>query len=472
MTRATRYPPGYGGSKPRSCAHVRLVILSSQVGDGEHRWMSAYLDAAIRAAKWLRAEALPTSGGVGWPEAPGMPPVATFYYGTAGVVVFLVELFKATQDEEWLDLAQAAAGHLAESIETSPRLDFPRGIAGMGFALAQIDDAAGQQRLEGPVQRVFERVQGEADWSEGGAHWGGVNDVSSGSAGIGLYLLWHGRRTQDAAAIDLAKGAGARLVAIAQPVDGGVRWDSGAWRPVVLPTDKDQAFYMPNFSHGTAGVAYFLATLAVETGDTASAKAAEAAARYLQSIAVIRPDGTWKILNHHPGGEDIYYMGFCHGPAGTSRLFYQLAKLDPSADWNEWFVNGARSLLRCTDPAERYAGLWTNIGICCGTAGVGRFAVEAYRATGVSELQTLAGALADDLIRDSTAMGDGLGWVNTEHRLRPEERRIQCGFMQGAAGIGSFLLAYDGVLSGKDTMIRTHDDPFAPGGRSAMLSPA
>ena len=43
-----------------------------------------------------------------------------------------------------------------------------------------------------------------------------------------------------------------------------------------------------------------------------------AGAHYLEAVANTE-DGGFKVFHHEPGGETLYYMSWCHGPAGTSR---------------------------------------------------------------------------------------------------------------------------------------------------------
>jgi hypothetical protein len=50
-------------------------------------------------------------------------------------------------------------------------------------------------------------------------------------------------------------------------------------------------------------------------------KAPLVSSRSLSSIA------TALISYRYPDLTDIYYLGFCHGPAGSARLFYQLFKV-------------------------------------------------------------------------------------------------------------------------------------------------
>src|SRR5262249_3586642 len=136
-------------------------------------------------------------------------------------------------------------------------------------------------------------------------------------------------------AIDLARQAGDRLIAVAKPAgDGQRKW-------MMDPTFPRE---MPNFSHGTAGIAYFLATLSQQGGEKQHLEAALDGARYLRAIAVPSGDGT--VIRHHDGdGAELFYLSWCHGGAGTARLWERLHAIDDNADWMTAEDVGARGII-------------------------------------------------------------------------------------------------------------------------------
>ena len=72
-----------------------------------------------------------------------------------------------------------------------------------------------------------------------------------------MFLLYAAREMKDPASLELARRAGRRLVEHGLPERGGLRW------PISVGSSRNY----PNFSHGTAGVCYFLAELHRATGD-------------------------------------------------------------------------------------------------------------------------------------------------------------------------------------------------------------
>ena len=64
---------------------------------------------------------------------------------------------------------------------------------------------------------------------------------------------------------------------------------------------------MPNFSHGTAGVAYFLATVGERTNDAQLLDVAARGAAYLPRSQHARP--RWlEVFHSEPGNEALYYL--------------------------------------------------------------------------------------------------------------------------------------------------------------------
>src|SRR6185295_11417771 len=158
-----------------------------------------------------------------------------------------------------------------------------------------------------------------------GVQWSNTTDIISGSAGIGLFLLYADTMLQDPGARALAVRAGDRLLELGTPEKGGTKW----------AMDPSFPRLMPNFSHGTAGIAYFLATLYRATKEQRFLDGALAGARYLQAIA--KTDGDICLVQHNqPDGLDLYYLGWCHGPTGTARLFYQLHNATGDKAWMTW----------------------------------------------------------------------------------------------------------------------------------------
>src|ERR1035437_7661720 len=335
-----------------------------------------YLDAALRAEHWLRSVAIDTARGRTWPAVPGdaernlLEP--ELYSGAPGVVLFYLELHAFTGEPRFLDEAVRGALEIAAAVPAvggaAGEAGLYAGLAGQLFTLQAAHRASGREEFLVAAKRGAKVLASAATaTSDGGVAWNDVTDIISGSAGTGLALLTQRDLLGDQA-VDLARKAGDHLIALAKPVaDGQRKW-------MMDPTFPRE---MPNFSHGTSGVAYFLATLSAHGGERKHLDAALDGARYLRAIAA--PSGDGFVIRHHDGdGSQLFYLSWCHGAPGTSRLWERLAALDAGGGWRETAEGGGRGLKATGVPEKRTAGFWNNISQCCGNAGVAEYFLERF----------------------------------------------------------------------------------------------
>jgi len=219
-------------------------------------------------------------------------------------------------------------------------------------------------------------------------------------------------------------------------------------------------FTAPNFAHGGAGVAYLLADLYRETSNAIYLEQAIAAARYVQSRSVPQQQGHLVCHNEEQQPPTLFYLGVCHGPAGTGRLMYLLNQITGEQCWLDWLHDNMQGLVSTGMPETRTAGLWQNYGQCCGDAGIGDYALSLYRTSGDSSYLQLAQRIADTAIANSKVVGQGRAWAQAEHRTRPDFLEVQTGYMQGAAGLGSFLLNLATIHAATSAKIALPDTPF------------
>jgi lantibiotic modifying enzyme len=299
---------------------ISLPILV-RAGIAEKR---PFLEAALRAEKWIAGTAVAGPKGTAWPADPKDPKSvnSTLYAGNSGVVLFNLELYAASGDKDYLKKACAGADFLMAVLPEEKTMGLYEGVAGIGFALRETYKASKQQKYQEAFLKCLKRIQKEARPAGKGVDWNGPTDIISGSAGIGLFMLKEAAELKDRSLIDLALQAGARLVELGRPENGGFKW----------AMDDEFPRLMPNFSHGTAGVAYFLATLYEKTKKREYLDAALAGAKYLLSVAKTGGDACL-IFHNEPDGKDLYYLGWCHGPVGTARLFYRLYRITDEASW-------------------------------------------------------------------------------------------------------------------------------------------
>ena len=439
---------------------VAFVVIALLLLSPAPRTIAAdrpYLAAATDTARWIRSTAVKTPQGTYWPATPGATgPAAqglnpTLYSGTPGVVLFFLELHRASGRAEDLQDARAGADHLLATLDDKPQSGLYTGVAGVGFVLGEVYKATKDAKYRDGMRKSVEILQRTAVENGAGVEWTPVTDIISGTAGTGLYLLHAAKELNLPAAKDLAVRAGRRLIELGQTEAGGTKW----------PMSPGMARMMPNFSHGTAGIAYFLARLNEETKEKAFLDSAVSGARYLQAIAATQGD-MCLILHHEPeeDGKNLFYLGYCHGPVGTARLWYQLSKVTGEKEWMEWVHKSARGIMKSGIPEQQTPGFWNNVGQCCGSAGVAEFFLHLHMLTGSKEYLAFSERMTGQLLAAGTRDAKGLYWVHAEHRVRPKEVFAQTGWMQGAAGIGAWLLRLDAHQQNRQSPMRFPDLPF------------
>ncbi|MCL4523693.1 MAG: hypothetical protein M1453_14490 [Acidobacteria bacterium] len=414
-----------------------------------------YLDAALATVRWIRASAQHSSMGTLWPADPRDPKSVSYnlYTGMPGIVLLHLETYRATNDKSFLDAARSGATALLAHIENENDPGLYTGLAGIAFTLVETYKVTKDVAFRRGALRCLELFHQRAKKSGAGIEWNDTTDVISGASGTGLFLLYAARTFNDKSARNLAIQAGLRLIELGRPENGGLKW----------ATDPRFPRLMPNFSHGTAGVAYFLATLYQETRQKKFLDAALAGARYLLSIAQT-DGGICLIFHNEPFAKDIYYLSWCHGPAGTARLFYRLYQITHDRKWMDWVKKGARGIMASGIPEKQTPGFWNNVGQCCGSAGIVEFFLSLYRVTRDPEYLSFARRVADNLLSRATREGSGasttLKWIQAEHRLAPKQLVAQTGYMQGASGIAIALLHVDALDHARRPAITLPDSPF------------
>ncbi len=434
---------------------MRALVLCLLLSGGPAA-ASEPLNDAREIARWLTSSGRDVPDGRVWPVDPEKPEevAAHLYSGTSGVVVFFLEAHRLTQEPAYLHQARAGADYLLSRLDGTFEAEGPglyTGIAGVGYVLDRVQAATGEEKyLEGVLQTV-ELLRGAALTKGRGLEWNDVTDIVSGSAGIGLFLLHVERELGLPQARELAVGAGDRLLELAIPEEPGLKWRM----------NPEFARFMPNFSHGTAGVAYYLASLYQTTREKRFLDAALAGAEYLKSIADAT-ENACLIFHHEPEGEELFYLGWCHGPAGTARLFYRLFEITNDPEWMKWVRMSAQGVLESGIPEKRTPGFWNNVSQCCGSAGVAEFFLSLHEISKERQYLDFARRITDDALARSTRDEAGLRFVQAENRTEPELRKAQTGYMQGAAGIGLWFLRLHAFEKGEKPGFTLPDSPFEP----------
>ena len=434
-----------------------------------------YLDAAKEAARWIRSTAERTENGLIWSPDPDQPEKRstvsapqTIYSGNAGIVLFLLELYRATGEHEYLDEAKAGADEIVVTWRDAltfnfvlplpnVNLDFNHGLSGTMFVLEQLYQETAEQRYRDTALAIVAEIVAAAKPVEGGVEWMGAESAAIGDGNIVLNLLWAAKAFDDPSLIELAKQAGEVILAKAEADPrGGWRWKGFPLDSIGMPPGS----YMPNFEFGTAGVAYVMARLYQETGDDRFLEAARQGEANIEALATVQGDSAL-LFFREPDMTDLYYLGYCGGPVGTARLPYVLHRITGEQHYLDWTEKFAHGVMTSGAPEKQTPGLWNVVCQCCGTAGILDFITSLWIATGKTEYRDYARRVADvTLSRGIDLDGKGARWYQAWTRVTPWDVTAETGYMIGAAGVGSAALRLYLAEEGRYSAPLFPDNPF------------
>jgi lantibiotic modifying enzyme len=405
-----------------------------------------YLKAAVGAAGWILSRQI----GNHWPSRTGAAreEELDLYYGNAGAILFFQELAESTGDQRYREAAIAGAGYIAADLGNLTCSGLFHGLAGAAFALQQMIRGKEEKDLLDSLSQVILGLQIKAIPSRPGVCWNESNDIVYGTAGIGMVLIQLAQQRRRDDLLKLAAAAGDHLLG-QQMVDGSFRSFS-----------VERSTNYPNFSHGTAGIGYFLAELYTATDDERYRTSALAAGHYLRSIMSEATSSKGLIFHNDTTGQNLFYLGWCHGPAGTGRFIYRLDQLTADSGWLDLVRKQATTLMGSGIPDRQTPGYWNNVSRCCGAAGVGEFFLGLYTATEESDYLAFAERIAEYLLAQGETDASGIKWVQAESRHQTDHLIAQTGLMQGAAGIGLFFIHLDQAFRRNKPLIRFLDEPW------------
>lgn len=436
---------------------------------------SDYLNAALAAERWIATFEHKTPEGIFWQQDASQPIDLSLYSGSAGVAYFYLKLAEVTGSAEfaekarrglsyaaahWRDLLLPEQAAFQDNREGVPgvHLGAHMGVGGVGLVLiegaktfAESRDAEKYRRAAQAIGRFY--TDESAQQGESGPYWTGSPALLM-DGGIMLFLIALYEAFGDRQLLEFIKAAGAQYLHWgAESPRGGIDFNGAG---IETPFD------WPNFAFGSAGSGYLLAHLFRITGDARYLEVARRCADFLDAVAV--PQKRGKLIPHKLGGDDeftVFYLGYCHGIAGTLRFPTLMGTLDNDIRWATMvnqLADGAEAL---GAPEHMSAGLWNTVCYCCGHAGMAHTFLGLYCIDGSPRWRELATRCGDILLGSMKTHADGsASWPFAWERVHPEELSQRIGFYDGAAGIASTLLELFMLERDDYRWPRMIDDPF------------
>ena len=390
------------------------------------------------------------------------------YAGSAGIAHYFLQLWRVLKDESYLKDAREAARYIIFRWNSKRELAknfniwaYSTGYAGVADFLLELYDITHDEKYRETVIEITEAMISDAKASEDGVgfYWSTYPGIV-GDAGIILYLLEAAERLAQKRWADFAIDAGRIYLNKGKEYEGGGKYYLGV-NPEYF--HSDDSYIDPNFPMGAAGIGYTLLRLYEVSGEQAFLDAVDGIAEFHDKIALKDKDAA--LLPHGlPTRPDTYYLGYCHGPAGTARFYYKYYEITKKQEFFDWQIRLANGIIHAGAPEIHSPGYWNTHCYCCGTAGMTNLFAGIWAATGDQKYLEYAERTGAQMLGWSTHVegknGSQAMWYQAFVGAKPKRITTNIGMYDGAAGIGWALLQLYMAKTGDFRLMRAVDDPY------------
>jgi lantibiotic modifying enzyme len=424
------------------------------------------LELAEETGRWLADAAIPQDAGTAWSEDVLNPEEFSYDLatGASGTVVYFIALYRATGNSAYLDDAKLGAEYLISVINTPARFEDDQrrsslysGISGIGVALMHVRKEAAGSKYDTALNTVLTLLERWSVFENDMRHWSEkFNDLLYGDAGTVLFLSHYARESGNDRASKMARQGAQFLLSEARQDGDGSYW---LFR-------RDKEFNLPNFSHGTAGVSYALASAGGLTGDESITAGARSGFSYLRSIAE-HQDGRIRIP--YGWGSDswdgLYEFGWAHGLTGMAAMLEQMKQAGIDARIADDYLTSVRHTLMDIElpriPTAPFAEPSTPLDKRFGRAGVlSLFSDWSKQHPENKAVSRFRDALWKHIESAAIRENGRAHWQVDAPAFMGGGRAAYTGLLHGAAGIGLAILRMHAGLTGHDRYDGLPDDPF------------
>lgn len=428
-----------------------------------------YLDNALSLYSWIESNRVDSEAGTSYRVNPGSliefveHPVHgshRLYSGSAGIGIFLIRLYQVTQNEKYLEEAKAIFQELEKETEgpefytekLQTALDSELKVVGWHTGVYTGPTGAGilalelykikkdQQYISFAKKLAHDVISVSKSGEQGGLTLTGDTDIFS-DGGFVLYFLSLYKATGDGEYLEYARAFAEYIYSTAVKSEkGGIFFYANDLKQVGMP---EQSIY-PGFAHGTAGIGYLLAVLYEVDRQGWQLQGAKDVATFLDTISDHYEEG--RLIPYNYGGingeeyEGKYYLGFCHGPAGSALLYRKLYDLTQDEKYLSIVKELAEGIIIAGAPEYNSWGFWNSYCTCCGTPGLIEFFADLYQYTRDEKYLEYAKRAARKAIGDATSVKVGKALFGSWDRTNPKNIQTYTGLYTGAAGAGANLL--------------------------------
>ena len=435
-----------------------------------------YLDAALEVEKTISRHAVESDDEIFWRDNPTDKIDVSFGYGSAGVAYFYTQLYEITKEKRHAEIVRKAVNFIAANwrsiIPPEPqKYTWPDGmhfgiyggLGGVGSFLVIAKKVFGLEKADTAISEILEYFLSKSRKTEDGITWTG-SPVLLADGGILLFLthLYEANPTDKLKSLLEEAGNAFLSLGIKHDINGKAALEFSDFETARLAEpDYPYEVSQPNFELGSAGAGFVLLRLFKTLGEEKYLSAAKKVEIYLDSIKVNQKKGfliPYRIGEHE---EIFFYLGNCHGAAGTAKFYYLLYK----STGDEQYLQKVHALFDGFEslgaPQAMSKGFWNNTSVCCGHGGVVNTTVGLFEATGEKRWDELAKKSAEILLGEKDEIAPGfVSWPIAYRRVAPTEFSYTVFYNDGTAGSAAALLRMYLAETGVKNPNSFADDPF------------
>jgi lantibiotic modifying enzyme len=409
---------------PRAPVQSRLTTLDAAVRIGQTLCRAAYWDRAHRLCNWM-GRSMSEANAVGQitPTSSALSP--DLYHGSAGVALFLAQLYAITDDA---DCRTTALGAIARSVQQVTRrptdfaypVSFFCGWIGVAYVARRVAALTHDDELAAQADSLLDDLPEASDADH-------PLDLIGGNAGAVLALLAMGRPADR----DRAVALGEEICAAATHDEGLWSWD-----PNVATGPGTGSVPLTGLSHGAAGIGLALLELHAVTGRPDFQIAGRGAFAYEDAL-FDTTRGNWPDLRGPVvDGIPRYTRAWCHGAPGIALARLRSAIVDPVRAQEHRGMARIATNTTLQTIEQLLASPRCDVTLCHGLAGLMEVALIAGEHLDEPKWRERALEVASVLIERHAIAGD---WPTGVATGGPNP-----GLMLGLAGIGyAFLRVHD-----------------------------
>ena len=351
-----------------------------------------------------------------------------FYRGNSGTSYFLLKAYVLTHDHKYLRTAEDGLAYIrSRATKEAGGLSLDPvenglfvGNGGPGYTFLYAYQVTKDREYLRTAESFADRILAKPDFSPRSSP-----DIISGAAGAGIFLLKLYSVDKNRTYLNGAVKLGDSLIERAEPQERGVKWKTFDDNPEI-------DYYFVGFSHGPAGIGYYLERLYQVTRVPKYHDYAMKAQDYIESIAVHEKNYV-KWYHEELARKTRFSSQWCHGAPGMNPFFIVLYQDTKDRRFLDWIEQNTNYLL------DQGVNVRKNGSVCHGVSGNLGSLLAVYQATRrpdyFADLREGIGILEGSALREP----EGYSWT-------PPELKVDYGYMTGIAGIGDFFawLASDG----------------------------